>query len=156
MDARTVIETKELTKYYGQQAAVDNLSLQVQEGEIFGFLGPNGAGKTTTILMLLGLTEPSKGDARVCGFNPTREPLKVKRLVGYLPENVGFYRDMTARENLQYVAHLNSLSDAVSSEKIDEALEIVGLSGDAEKPVETLAAGHRGGAHQGSQGLFPR
>ena len=141
MDARTVIETKELTKYYGQQAAVDNLSLQVQEGEIFGFLGPNGAGKTTTILMLLGLTEPSKGDARVCGFNPTREPLKVKRLVGYLPENVGFYRDMTARENLQYVAHLNSLSDAVSSEKIDEALEIVGLSGDAEKPVETFSRG---------------
>ena len=104
MDAQTVIETNDLTKYYAQQAAVDGLNLQVQEGEIFGFLGPNGAGKTTTILMLLGLTEPSKGEARVCGFDPTREPLKVKRLVGYLPENVGFYQDMTARENLQYVA----------------------------------------------------
>jgi ABC-2 type transport system ATP-binding protein len=141
MAAQTVIETKELCKYYGQQAAVDGLTLNVQEGEIFGFLGPNGAGKTTTILMLLGLTEPSKGDARVCGFNPTREPLKVKRLVGYLPENVGFYRDMTARENVRYVAQLNHIPDKISSTKIDEALEIVGLSDDAEKKVGTFSRG---------------
>jgi ABC-2 type transport system ATP-binding protein len=141
MGAQTVIETKDLTKYYGQQAAVDNLTLQVQEGEIFGFLGPNGAGKTTAILMLLGLTEPSNGEARVCGFNPTREPLKVKRLVGYLPENVGFYRDMTARENLQYVARLNNIPNTVSPEKIDEALEIVGLSEDAKKRVGAFSRG---------------
>jgi ABC-2 type transport system ATP-binding protein len=132
MSPQTVIETKELSKYYGPQAAVDNLTLQVQEGEIFGFLGPNGAGKTTTILMLLGLTEPSKGEARVCGFNPIREPLKVKRLVGYLPENMGFYRDMTARENLLYVARLNKIPNRDSSQKIVEALEIVGLSQEAE------------------------
>jgi ABC-2 type transport system ATP-binding protein len=141
MDAQTVIETKELTKYYGKQPAVDSLTLQIQEGEIFGFLGPNGAGKTTTILMLLGLTEPSKGEARVCGFNPTREPLKVKRLVGYLPEHVGFYRDMTAWENVQYVARLNKIPDRTSSDKIDEALGIVGLSGDAEKKVGTFSRG---------------
>ena len=122
MATQTVIETRELSKYYGQQAAVDGLTLQVQEGEIFGFLGPNGAGKTTTILMLLGLTEPSKGEALVCGFNPTREPLKVKRLVGYLPEHVGFYRDMNGRENLQYVARLNKIPHQTSSDKIDEAL----------------------------------
>jgi ABC-2 type transport system ATP-binding protein len=141
MGAQTIIETKDLTKYYGQQAAVDNLTLQVQEGEIFGFLGPNGAGKTTTILMLLGLTEPSKGEARVCGFNPTREPLKVKRLVGYLPENVGFYPDMTTRENLEYVARLNNIPDMTSSTKIDEALSIVGLSEDAERKVGTYSRG---------------
>jgi ABC-2 type transport system ATP-binding protein len=141
MDAQTVIETKGLSKYYGQQAAVDSLNLHVQEGEIFGFLGPNGAGKTTTILMLLGLTEPSKGEALVCGFNPTREPLKVKRLVGYLPENVGFYRDMTTRENLQYVARLNNIPDMTSSTKIDEALQIVGLSEDAERKVGTFSRG---------------
>ncbi len=141
MSPQTVIETKELSKYYGAQAAVDNLALQVQEGEIFGFLGPNGAGKTTTILMLLGLTEPSKGEGRVCGFNPIREPLKVKRLVGYLPENVGFYRDMTARENVQYVARLNHIPDETSSTKIDEALETVGLSDDAEKKVGTFSRG---------------
>jgi ABC-2 type transport system ATP-binding protein len=141
MDAQTVIETNDLTKYYAQQAAVDGLNLQVHEGEIFGFLGPNGAGKTTTILMLLGLTEPSKGEARVCGFNPTREPIKVKRLVGYLPEDVGFYRDMTARENLQYVARLNHIPDEISSAKIREALEIVELSADAEKKVGAFSRG---------------
>jgi ABC-2 type transport system ATP-binding protein len=141
MGAQTVIETKELTKYYGQQAAVDGLSITVQEGEIFGFLGPNGAGKTTIILMLLGLTEPSRGEATVCGFNPIREPLKVKRLVGYLPENVGFYRDMTARENLQYVARLNRIPDKTAPEKIDEALEIVGLSEDSAKKVGVFSRG---------------
>jgi ABC-2 type transport system ATP-binding protein len=141
MATQPVIETKGLTKYYGQQAAVDGLSLDVQQGEIFGFLGPNGAGKTTTILMLLGLTEPSGGEARVCGFNPTREPLKVKRLVGYLPENVGFYQDMSARENLRYVARLNHIPDRVSSHKIDEVLGIVGLSEDAQKRVGTFSRG---------------
>jgi ABC-2 type transport system ATP-binding protein len=141
MATQPVIETKGLTKYYGQQAAVDGLSLDVQQGEIFGFLGPNGAGKTTTILMLLGLTEPSGGEARICGFNPTREPLKVKRLVGYLPENVGFYQDMSARENLRYVARLNHIPDRVSSHKIDEVLGIVGLSEDAQKRVGTFSRG---------------
>jgi ABC-2 type transport system ATP-binding protein len=141
MAAQTVIETVELTKYYGQEAAVDKLSFAVQQGEIFGFLGPNGAGKTTTILMLLGLTEPSRGDARVFGFNPAREPLKVKRLVGYLPENVGFYQDMTARENLRYVARLNGIPDEVSSDTIDQALDIVGLSADAHKKAGAFSRG---------------
>lgn len=141
MASQTVIETVGLTKYYGQQVAVQELSLDVHQGEIFGFLGPNGAGKTTTILMLLGLTEPSRGEARVCGFNPTREPLKVKRLVGYLPENVGFYQDMTARENLRYVAQLNGIPDEVFSDKIDEALDIVGLSADAHKKAGAFSRG---------------
>ncbi len=141
MGSRTVIETRELSKYYGHQAAVEGLSLRVEEGEVFGFLGPNGAGKTTTILMLLGLTEPSSGEVRVCGFNPTREPLKVKRLVGYLPENVGFYRDMTARENLQYVARLNKIPERDSPQKIDEALDIVGLSQEAKKKVGAFSRG---------------
>jgi ABC-2 type transport system ATP-binding protein len=91
--------------------------------------------------MLLGLTEPSKGEARVCGFNPTREPLKVKRLVGYLPENVGFYRDMTARDNLKYVARLNKIPDRDSSQKIDEALDIVGLSSEEVKKVGAFSRG---------------
>jgi ABC-2 type transport system ATP-binding protein len=91
-----VIETHDLTKRYGTQTAVDRLTLEIRPGEIFGFLGPNGAGKTTTFLMLLGLSEPSAGMARVCGFDPTRQPLEVKRAVGYLPENVGFYDDLSA------------------------------------------------------------
>src|SRR5512136_2956761 len=121
------IETHELTKRYGNQVAVNNLNLEVKPGDIFGFLGPNGAGKTTTLLMLLGLTEPTAGTARVMGFDPVREPLQIKRRVGYLPENVGFYDDLTARENLSYVARLNRLPADVSRRKIEAALETVGL-----------------------------
>lgn len=85
-----VIELTDLTKKYGSFTAVDNLTLSVGKGEIFGLLGPNGAGKSTTILMMLGLTEPTSGVIRVCGINPVTNPVDVKRKVGYLPEDVGF------------------------------------------------------------------
>jgi ABC-2 type transport system ATP-binding protein len=139
-----VIETHELTKRYGAQTAVDRLSLEVRPGEIFGFLGPNGAGKTTTFLMLLGLCEPSAGRARVCGFDPTREPLKVKRAVGYLPENVGFYEDLSAFENLRYVARLNGLRDTADTRRqIEFALDRVGLLGEERKRVGAYSRGMR-------------
>jgi len=140
----TVIETHDLTKVYGKQTAVNRLNLEVRRGEIFGFLGPNGAGKTTTLLMLLGLSEPTAGTARVCGFDPTREPLKVKRVVGYLPENVGFYDDMTARDNLRFVARLNRIGDgAALAGKISEILERVGLGNEAQKRVGDYSRGMR-------------
>ena len=109
MNDNVIIKTENLTKAYGNFIAVDKLNLQISEGEIFGFLGPNGAGKTTTILMLMGLTEPSSGTAQVCGYNPSREPVRVKKFVGYLPEKVGFYEDLTARQNLEYTARLNGI-----------------------------------------------
>ena len=136
-----VIETKNLTKTYDGFTAVDKLNLSIEEGEIFGFLGPNGAGKTTTILMLLGLTEPSSGTAQVCGYNPTREPLKVKRIVGYLPEKVGFYEDLTARQNLKYTAELNSLPRKEAEERIANLLATVGLSPVADQEVRKLSRG---------------
>ena len=139
----TVIETHDLTKRYGSQTAVDRLNLQVARGEIFGFLGPNGAGKTTTFLMLLGLSEPTAGWARVCGFDPTREALKVKRTVGYLPENVGFYDEMTAADNLRFVARLNGIRDGGLARKIEEALDRVGLLGEARKRVGNYSRGMR-------------
>jgi ABC-2 type transport system ATP-binding protein len=138
-----VIETRELTKRYGSQVAVNRLSLQVGRGEIFGFLGPNGAGKTTTFLMLLGLSEPTAGSARVCGFDPTREPLQVKRVVGYLPENVGFYDDMTAIQNLEYVARLNGIQDGALAGKIMGVLDRVGLHSEGEKRVGAYSRGMR-------------
>jgi ABC-2 type transport system ATP-binding protein len=141
MSQQTVIETKDLSKSYGNFIAVNKLNLHIDEGEIFGFLGPNGAGKTTTILMLLGLTEPTSGSAQVCGHNPNREPLKVKRLVGYLPEKVGFYEDLTARQNLEYTAHLNSLSGEKLSKKIDDLLNVVGLSDVKSKEVGQFSHG---------------
>jgi ABC-2 type transport system ATP-binding protein len=138
-----VIETARLSKRYGRQVAVDELTLSVREGEIFGFLGPNGAGKTTTILMLLGLSEPSAGTARVCGLDPTREAVRVKRLVGYLPENVGFYEDMTGFQNLQYVARLNGIPDRVARPKITGLLGEVGLADAAGKRVGAYSRGMR-------------
>jgi ABC-2 type transport system ATP-binding protein len=138
-----IIETHHLSKTYGSQSAVDELSFTVEEGEIFGFLGPNGSGKTTTLLMLLGLTEPTSGWARVSGYNPTREAIKVKRIVGYIPESIGFYDDMNARENLRFIARLNNIADSASALKIEEALEGVGLKEEAEKKLGAYSRGMR-------------
>ena len=143
MKGQNIIETEGLTKKYGHQVAVNSLTLQIQEGEVFGFLGPNGAGKTTTLLMFLGLTEPTSGKVRVMGFDPTRDPFHVKEKVGYLPENVGFYDDMDARQNLRFIARLNRIPDKVSSQRIDELLKLVGLFEEAKKKVGTYSKGMR-------------
>ncbi|MCS7089411.1 MAG: ABC transporter ATP-binding protein [Verrucomicrobiota bacterium] len=139
----SIIQTRGLTRRYGRQVAVDRLDLDVQEGEIFGFLGPNGAGKTTTILMLLGLTEPTEGTARVLGHDPTHDPMPIKRQVGYLPENVGFYDDLTGRENLQYIAALNEIPESQARAKIDAALATVGLAEEGDKIVGAYSRGMR-------------
>lgn len=141
MSGQFMIETKDLTKNYGSFTAVDHLNLQIEEGEIFGFLGPNGAGKTTTILMLLGLTEPTSGNAIIAGYNPARDPLKVKRIVGYLPEKVGFYEDLTARQNLDYTARLNSIPEKEIASRIDKALHSVGLADTGDKTLNQFSHG---------------
>src|SRR6516165_9921771 len=105
-----VITAQGLTKRYGKASAVEAISFAIRKGEVFGLLGPNGAGKTTTILMMLGLTEISSGQVSVLGFNPARAPLQVKRHVGYLPDLVGFYDNLSAVENLAYTAKLMGLS----------------------------------------------
>ena len=137
------LETSDLTKRYGDRTAVDSLSLQIRRGEIFGLLGPNGAGKTTTILMLLGLTEPTSGTARVDGLDPRRDPLEVKRRVGYLPDDVGFYDDATARENLRYTARLNRIREPDATERIEYLLDKVGLSEVIDRRVRTFSRGMR-------------
>jgi ABC-2 type transport system ATP-binding protein len=143
LEGQTIIEAEGLTKKYETQIAVNSLTLQIREGEVFGFLGPNGAGKTTTLLMFLGLTEPTSGKVRIAGFDPTREPLRVKEKVGYLPENVGFYDDMDARQNLRFIARLNRIPDGVSDKRIDELLEQVGLFEEGKKKVGTYSKGMR-------------
>jgi len=136
-----VVEAIDLTKTYDGLVAVDKLNLRIEEGEIFGFLGPNGSGKTTSILMLMGLTEPSSGTARICGYNSTREPLKVKSLAGYVPENVGFYEDLTAGYNLAYTARLNDIPEELIGPRIEEGLETVGLKGMAGRKVGEFSKG---------------
>src|SRR5215813_1658402 len=143
MIADAVIEANGLTKAYGSAVAVDHISFGVGRGEIFGLLGPNGAGKTTTILMILGLTEISSGDVRVLGFNPAREPLSVKRRVGYLPDTVGFYDNMTAADNLRYTARLIGFRSMEREKRIAAALERVGLAEFADQAVGTFSRGMR-------------
>ena len=136
-----IVETKNLTKRYRDKFAVNALNLTVSEGEIFGFLGPNGAGKTTTILMLLGLTEPTSGRASICGFDPTRQALEVKRRVGYLPENPGFYEDLSAKENLVYMARLNRISEDEVRRRVAQVLDQVGLAEDSRRLVREFSRG---------------
>lgn len=136
-----VIQTEGLTKRYGDLVAVDHLDLRIYKGEVFGVLGPNGSGKTTTILMLLGLTDPTEGSARVLGFDPVRQPLKVKAHVGYLPDQVGFYDELTARENLSYIAKLNGIPRKEAQRRIDDALERMGLWDVADRRVGTYSRG---------------
>ncbi len=137
----TIIELVDLTKKYGTQTVVDKLNLTIRKGEIFGLLGPNGAGKSTTILMMIGLTEPDSGFVRVCGIDSTRNPLGVKRRVGYLPESVGFYDDYTGMENLVYTARLNGIPTREAREKAEQLMVRVGLSGEMKKKTGKYSRG---------------
>ena len=141
--ADTVIIAEHLTKRYGETRAVDDVSFGIRRGEVFGLLGPNGAGKTTTILMMLGLTEVSSGRIGVLGFDPVRQPLQVKRRVGYLPNSVGFYDHLSAVENLAYTAKLMGLSLNERRQRIEAALKRVHLDEVAHKRVSTFSRGMR-------------
>ena len=149
-----VIRTEALTKKYGELTAVDHLNLTVQRGEVFGLLGPNGAGKTTTTLMLLGLTEPDEGKAMIHGLDCTRDSIRVKKTVGYLPDNVGFYSAMTGRENLRFTGRLNGLSGDELENRIDTLLKRVDMEEAADRnlfPGYAAAARNRR-ADEGSAG----
>ena len=143
MEDRIILETHGLTKKYGPVTAVEDLNLSVRQGEVFGLLGPNGAGKTTTTLMLLGLTEPTAGQALIQGFDCTRQPIQVKKLVGYLPDNVGFYGDLTGRENLRFTGQLCGLPAALCEERAQQLLERVGMAQAAERKVSAYSRGMR-------------
>jgi ABC-2 type transport system ATP-binding protein len=139
----SVIEARGLSKRYGRHVAVDGIDLNVEPGEVVGLLGPNGAGKTTTILMLLGLTEASAGTVRILGRDPWREPLAVKREVGYLPDAVGFYDNLTGRENLRYTARLGGITGKDADDRIAEVFGRVRLADVADRRVATYSRGMR-------------
>jgi ABC-2 type transport system ATP-binding protein len=141
--AQNIIELVDLTKNYGSFTAVDHLNLSINKGEIFGLLGPNGAGKSTSILMMLGLTDPSEGNVSVCGINSTSNPIEVKRKVGYLPEDVGFYDDRSGLENLIYTARLNRIPDNEAKQKALKLLAKVGLSDVVDKKTGQYSRGMR-------------
>jgi len=141
--AETVIEARGLRKTYGSFAAVDGVDLTIEAGTVFGVLGPNGSGKTTTILMLMGLTEVTAGTVRVMGLDPTRQPLEVKRLVGYMPDSVGFYDHLTARHNLRYTGRLAGVPSVELDARIAAALARVDLTAQIDKPAGALSHGMR-------------
>ena len=135
------IKTEDLTKKYGDFTAVESLNLSISKGEIFGLLGPNGSGKTTIILMLLGLTEPTSGALNVLGFDPVKQPFEVKRMVGYLPEKVGFYETLSAEQNLRYFGRLNRIEEDIITKRIEETLTQVGLGSNKQGKVNTFSRG---------------
>lgn len=136
-----IIRLNKLTKIYDRVHAVDSLSLSIKKGEIFGLLGPNGAGKSTTILMMLGLSEPTSGEVSVCGINPTKHPIEVKKRVGYLPDDLGFYQHMTGVENLVYTGQLNGMTKHAAKERAFQLLEQVGLTEAAHKKTGKYSRG---------------
>ena len=138
-----IIEAAGLVKRYKRATAVDGIDLVIRPGEIFGLLGPNGAGKTTTILMMLGLTETSGGSVDVLGFNPVRQPLEVKRRVGYMTDSVGFYDQLTARQNLRYSARLMGLEPGETDRRIEDSLAKVRLDKVGDQRVSTFSHGMR-------------
>ena len=138
-----VIEANGLTKRYGDAKAVDGVTFTIARGETFGLLGPNGAGKTTTILMMLGLSDISEGSVRVLGHDPMRDPFAVKRRVGYLPDSVGFYDNLTATVNLRYTARLIGIPLEERDARIADSLQRVGLDGASNKVVGTYSRGMR-------------
>jgi len=139
--SQPMIETQELTKHYGDVKAVDHLDLTVYEGEIFGFLGPNGSGKTTTLLMLMGLTVPTSGTATVGGYDIIKDSKEIRRIAGLLPEGAGYYEDLTARQNLNYMGQLNDIPKPEREERIRDLLEAVDLEKWADMKVEKFSRG---------------
>lgn len=138
-----VIELTRLSKKYDHFTAVNQLDLTIYRGEVFGLLGPNGAGKTTTILMMLGLTDRTAGDVKVLGLDPNQHAITIKAKVGYMPDDIGFYDDCTALDNLIYTAKLNGITDKQARLHAEQLLNRVGLADAASKKVSSYSRGMR-------------
>ena len=135
------ISVKHLTKYYGDQAAVNNISFEAKDGEILGFLGPNGAGKSTTMKIITGFIPASEGEVEVCGLNIKEHSMKVRQLIGYLPENNPLYLEMYVREYLEFIAKIYKLKNI--KERVSEMIETVGLQKEQHKQIGALSKGYR-------------
>lgn len=136
-----LIETSNLVKRYGDKVAVNNVSFQVQGGEIFGFLGPNGAGKTTTIKMIVGLLQPTSGAAKVAGFDVQSQSLQAKAASGYVPDTPNLYAKLTGRELLRFVGDLYGLDRSQVTRRIDELLRVLELAAAADDTIDSYSHG---------------
>ncbi len=138
-----MIALNNLSKWFGDLVAVDRINLSVGRGEVLGFLGPNGAGKSTTMKMVAGFLEPSDGSAIVCGHDVVKQPVEVKKRIGYLPEGAPTYGDMTPRGFLRFIAEIRGFDGAGRDKRIDEVVEKVILGEVMSQPIETLSKGFK-------------
>ena len=136
-----ILEADSLVKKYGEVAAVDRVSFEVDEGEVFGLLGPNGAGKTTTISMLTGVLEPTSGTARIGGHDILKEPVEVKRINGLVPQDLALYPTLSARANLQFFGRIYGLRGKELKERVEDVLQVVALTERADEPIEKYSGG---------------
>ncbi|MGC8949457.1 MAG: ABC transporter ATP-binding protein [Thermoprotei archaeon] len=143
MSYGVVIDVKGLVKYYGNVIALDGVSFQVRSGEIYGLLGPNGAGKTTTLKIVSGLLRPTSGSVRVLGLDPVSDPVSVKRLIGYVPENPMLYDSLTPREFFEFVLSVRHLRDNAVIERLSKLVEAFNLVDYMNQPIASLSLGTR-------------
>ncbi len=136
-----MIEFQNLSKNFDDKLAVDNISLKVRPGEILGFLGPNGAGKTTTVKMLIGMLIPTGGTATVAGFDISKEPIEVKKRIGYVPETGALFESLTAWEYLELITDLHHMDRALAQRKIDEFLTLFGLDNERDHRLSGFSKG---------------
>ncbi|CAG0934476.1 Linearmycin resistance ATP-binding protein LnrL [Thermoflexales bacterium] len=137
----SILEVKNLVKKYGDFAAVDDVSFTIEAGEIFSLLGPNGAGKTTTISVVSCLLKPTSGEAVIGGHSVTRESLKVREVIGVVPQEIALYNMLSARENLEFWGRMYGMSGAALKQRVAEVLEQIGLTDKANAKVETYSGG---------------
>jgi ABC-2 type transport system ATP-binding protein len=140
---RTMIETRQLCKRYGDLLAVDGISFKVEAGQVLGFLGPNGAGKSTTMKMLAGFLSPTSGSASVGGFDIETQSLQAKRVLGYLPEGAPSYGEMTVHEFLEFIADVRELKGDLREKRLDDAIARLHLEHVLEQPIDTLSKGFK-------------
>jgi len=138
-----VIEVKNITKKYGSFTAVDNISFKIEEGEIIGLLGPNGAGKSTTMNMITGYIEPTEGEIKVEGYDISKKPKKAKAQIGYMPEGVPLYSDLTVKEFVTYMAELKKVDRKTRKEKVEKIIEQTGLKDVEKKLTRNLSRGYK-------------
>jgi ABC-2 type transport system ATP-binding protein len=138
-----MIEVKNLTKYYNDLCAVDQISLDIQQGEILGLLGPNGAGKTTTMRMLTGFLQPTSGSIRVKDYSIDENPLEIKKILGYLPESAPLYHDMLVYDYLNFVADIRGIDNNHKVKRIREVADLCGINEVMHQPIDVLSKGYK-------------
>ncbi|MCQ2326600.1 MAG: ATP-binding cassette domain-containing protein [Bacteroidales bacterium] len=137
------IDIKNLTKQYGQQKALDNISLAINEGEIVGLLGPNGAGKSTMMKIVTCFIPPTSGEVKVCGFDINEQPMNIRSLIGYLPEQNPLYNELYVRESLEFIAGIHGIKGKERKERVDYMIEKVGLTKEVKKRIGMLSKGYK-------------